>query len=481
MKRRLPALLFSGILTLSSTQLRCAAYNIVVDSPEAARQYNLGNQAVQNKDYAEGEKDYRSAAALSPNFAEAHCNLGLCLLKQGKPEEAVVEFNKAKELKPDLAIIYLNLGSALHSIGRTAEAVEAFKKSLELEPNAENAPKVRSLVGLLQHDLPGGRPKGPYDNGPNDYLGDATQDGVARWPSDLMPIKVFIDTNPTVNGYRPAYEALVRQSFQDWTDAAQGKITIQFVNKPEQAELLCSWTENPKEMISSAEGGHAAVGTNSHGIFNCHITLLTLNPDGSGPFTDNQERKACQHEIGHSLGLILHSRDPKDTMFGGLQMHNDHVDLSDKDKNTILALYSLSDNEVAQHPLKRFEISGDSSSPVVRSAKLNDEAREAIANNQYTLAVQKLEEAAKIDPDDKLVGVNLGIAYGNLGVMAMREGKSTEAEQYYRKSMTFLEHGADQRVYAMFLNNYLILLKHTNRPDDAKKIEDKLKLVGVAN
>ena len=37
----------------------------------------------------EAAHEYEQALQLNPNFAEVHCNFGLVLARQGKPDEAV--------------------------------------------------------------------------------------------------------------------------------------------------------------------------------------------------------------------------------------------------------------------------------------------------------------------------------------------------------------------------------------------------------
>jgi tetratricopeptide (TPR) repeat protein len=451
---------------------------ITIDSTEAAREYNEGSTALRAENYTLAESDFRGAISASPKFAEAYCNLGLALMKQGKVDDAITQLTKATELKPGLAVAYLNLGSALQNQGKTAEAVQCFKKFLVLEPNGANSEKARSLMNMLGYDLAGSS-NGPFKNGPADYLGEVSRTGVARWPTQDMPIRIYINARPDVPGYRPIFESIIRESFQDWVDASQGKIKIEYVDSADKAHITCTWTEDPNQMISSAEGGHAAVATGSHGILGSQITLLTIMDNH--PCTDDQARRVDQHEIGHSFGLVYHSKDPNDAMFGDLRIGDTRTALSERDRNTILALYSLSDEEVAQHLCHAVEIRGDAKSPVVIAAKLNEEARQLIDAHNFTQAIQKLEQASKIDPKNDVFALNLGIAYGNIGLTSMKEGKYTEADQYFCKSFPLLENCSDRHPYTVFMQNYLNLLKYTKRDADAKKVEDKLRQLGQLN
>jgi Flp pilus assembly protein TadD len=82
---------------------------------------------------------YTKAIELSPNYSEAHNNLGNALLQQGKLSQAVSSFERALEIKPDYAEAHNNLGVALARQGRLNEAIVHFSESVRLEPNYAQA------------------------------------------------------------------------------------------------------------------------------------------------------------------------------------------------------------------------------------------------------------------------------------------------------------------------------------------------------
>ncbi len=63
----------------------------------------------------EGIALFEQALAVKPDFAEAHCNLGVALAKQGRVDEAIAHFQQAIAIKPDFAEAHRNLGVALRS------------------------------------------------------------------------------------------------------------------------------------------------------------------------------------------------------------------------------------------------------------------------------------------------------------------------------------------------------------------------------
>jgi Flp pilus assembly protein TadD len=65
------------------------------------------------EDWKAGETAHRQALALAPGRDDLHNNLGYCLLRQGRREEAATEFRAALKLHPHSAIAENNLALAL--------------------------------------------------------------------------------------------------------------------------------------------------------------------------------------------------------------------------------------------------------------------------------------------------------------------------------------------------------------------------------
>src|SRR5215468_2102311 len=83
---------------------------------------------------AAAEACYRQALAAQPNLAEAHCNLGLALTGQGKPDEAVAAYRQAIGIKPDFAEAHCNLGLVLTGQGKFDEAIAACRRAIGIKP-----------------------------------------------------------------------------------------------------------------------------------------------------------------------------------------------------------------------------------------------------------------------------------------------------------------------------------------------------------
>jgi predicted TPR repeat methyltransferase len=75
------------------------------------------------------------AAALAPNDARLHWNLGYLLKALGVLDAAEASYRRALELEPERAAFHIELGKLLADRGRMAEAEAAFRRALELEPD----------------------------------------------------------------------------------------------------------------------------------------------------------------------------------------------------------------------------------------------------------------------------------------------------------------------------------------------------------
>jgi tetratricopeptide (TPR) repeat protein len=123
--------------------------------------YALNNLGVAYQD--QGRLDdaiacHRQAVAINPHYAEALNSLGYALYAQGHAQEAMQCYRQALHLDPSNPEAHNNLGIALFEQGRFAEAEESYGQAMRCNPDHKIALWNRSVLRLLQGDLPGGWP-----------------------------------------------------------------------------------------------------------------------------------------------------------------------------------------------------------------------------------------------------------------------------------------------------------------------------------
>lgn len=199
-----------------------------------------------------------------------------------------------------------------------------------------------SLAPSLMHVIPLSARSGRE----NDYLDAVTERGVYRWSPARLPVKVFVESGMDVPGYRPIDRILLLGAFNDWERASNNKLAWTLVSKPEDADIVCSWTNQPSVRGGALEAGNTVVCTwlnrltGRGAIVSAHIKILTEL--GYNSFSDSEMKRICLHEVGHALGLQGHSREYNDVMYPaatGKQLPF----LTTRDIDTIRALYSSYD------------------------------------------------------------------------------------------------------------------------------------------
>ncbi len=109
-------------------------------SPDFAEaHYNLGVSLQKLAKPIEAEEAYSFAITLQPEHVGAHNNLGVIFQKSGRPVSAEASFRTAIELKPDFARAHSNLGNILKESGKLKEAEAAYRKALAIDSDFADA------------------------------------------------------------------------------------------------------------------------------------------------------------------------------------------------------------------------------------------------------------------------------------------------------------------------------------------------------
>jgi len=90
--------------------------------------------SIADYDYEAGEREYKRAIELNPNYTTAHHNLGVMLSRTGRPAEGMAELRRALELEPFSSVVNRLYGEVLAFSRRYDEGLAQLKKTVEMDP-----------------------------------------------------------------------------------------------------------------------------------------------------------------------------------------------------------------------------------------------------------------------------------------------------------------------------------------------------------
>jgi Tfp pilus assembly protein PilF/predicted Zn-dependent protease len=298
-----------------------------------------GLQLLKSNHAFEAREVLERASALDPSAPSIHCNLGLAYQNSGNIERAITEFKTALQLMPGMPEATLNIAGCYQSLGQTTEAIGWYDRFMRENPSAPETVQIRDVIRLLREAAarPGSNPRLP------DYLEAVTHDGTCRWPSNRLPIKVFIDNGNKVDGFRESFRRCLVEALDAWIEASGNKLAYTLVSNRANSDVVCEWTDNPADVTgkgTQAERGISHVFTSGNIITKGTLKILTRPTLEQGTLSDEDVKKACLHEVGHLLGLQGHSTNNHDVMFFTVDTSTVWPVLTKRDKLTMAKLYA---------------------------------------------------------------------------------------------------------------------------------------------
>src|SRR3984885_3206458 len=141
--RPLSVMLLCGLFLSAHT-------HALAQSDALSAQFAQATQAMQQGNLDAAAAGFAAVIKQSPDFAEAHFNLGLVNEEQGKYDEAIASFQKALALKPNLHGANLFLGITEFRLNRLDKAHAAVAKETAANPKDASAWMWLGVVCLAQ-------------------------------------------------------------------------------------------------------------------------------------------------------------------------------------------------------------------------------------------------------------------------------------------------------------------------------------------
>ena len=180
-----------------------------------------------------------------------------------------------------------------------------------------------------------------------DYLDDLAMDGrFLRWPREKLPLRIFIESGTSVQGYTDSFRRAFDEALAAWQKGCGYRLSFAPANSAADADMVVNWSSDYAGVKGESTGAEAGIAnldieelpSGERLITGVKITLLTVEHEGT-PVTEEGMKKTCLHEIGHALGLRGHSSNNRDVMFFS-ESGSVWPALTKRDKATLTRLYA---------------------------------------------------------------------------------------------------------------------------------------------
>lgn len=217
----------------------------------------------------------------------------------------------------------LGYGRSLFGLKKYSQAKEQFQQIIYSYPNSKISKSAQHYLDLTNDKLGDIKTSKKQDKGT--YVEDITP---KRWA--YLPVKVYI---------QPCnYKSTVKKAFMEWQNKTEQAIRFEYVEKPEEANITVYFKKDiMKYGAKPTWVGLTNYNWNGRYLKSSQIYVKTTTSTGVIQ-TPSQVYEVCLHEIGHSIGIVGHSKNQYDVMYPSTDCYRNK--LSNKDINTIKEMYS---------------------------------------------------------------------------------------------------------------------------------------------
>lgn len=122
-------------------------------SPSSPNNHNnLGDMYGRHGDKQAAIREFQTAIALKPNYADAYHNLANTYQEIGDSNKALENYQKALEINPNLWQSYQNIAAIYFALGKTEQAAQILKNGLKNNPANPNLENGLGIIYLKLND-----------------------------------------------------------------------------------------------------------------------------------------------------------------------------------------------------------------------------------------------------------------------------------------------------------------------------------------
>jgi len=352
---------------------------------------------------------YRDAIELNPDFSWSYHHLGDALTQQQQWEESAEAFRKAIELNPEHYGSYVGLGKSLAKLGQLDEAIAAYRRAKELNPDADwiNFPLAEVLEQKKQSDL---------------ALAIAScQRAIELNPDDLQAYHKFLEIQPeNCNVWFQLAETLAKQN--------QLEEAIAAYRQAQELNPDADWINFPlSEVLEQKKQSDLALAIASY------QRAIELNPDDLQAYHKLLEIQPENCNVWFQLAETLAKQNQLEE---AIAAYRQAIQLIDSEKQTTSNLNPQDERELMiAHYQQAIKDNPDSISDYYKFLELQPDNQEVLLQLAEALVRQEqMEEAIaayrqllELSPREEY--------YHPLGELLVKQEKWDEAIIVYRRAI----------------------------------------------